>query len=225
MEEMTAPFEFKQSMMLLKSTGKKARTLAELRELIASVSADSVFHHTYQYFLKGHILEYTNDFSQWAGESIEESGLAEQLSNVDPYDYPDIEQLRKELVRIIDLYRERFPEPREALPRDEFFFNEAITLVFPAGLRAQNLAEFLMAVKHVDAGSLYYHFYDSRIRQGGEKNDFSQWFEQELGKSDLAGKIHSIDPFMHSLEGIRELISQAVEEEVRTDMESAGIKP
>lgn len=222
---MTAIFEFKQSMMLLKSTGKKARTLAELRELIATVSPDSIFHHTYQYFLKGHILEYTNDFSQWAGESIEESALAEQLSNVDPYDYPGIEELRKELLRIIDLYRERFPEPREALPRDEFFFNEAITLVFPAGLRAQNLAEFLMAVKHVEASSLYYHFYDSRVRQGRRINDFSQWLEREMGKSDLAGKIHSIDPFMHSLEGLRELIAQAVEEEVRKDMESAGIRP
>jgi hypothetical protein len=222
---MTAAFEFKQSMMLLKSTGKKARTLRELRELIATVSDGSIFHHTYQYFLKGHILEYTNDFSQWAGESIEERSLAEQLSNVDPYDYHDIDQLRIELLRIIDIYRERFPEPREALPRDEFFFNEAVTLVFPAGLRARNLAEFLMAVKHVDASSLYYHFYDSRIRQGGEKNDFSQWFAQELGKNGLAAKIHSIDPFMHSLEGIRELIAQAVEDEVRTDMESAGIQP
>jgi hypothetical protein len=222
---MTAPFLFKQSMILLKSTGKKARTLAELRELIATVSDGSIFHHTYQYFLKGHILEYTNDFSHWAGESIEERVLAERLSNMDPYDYPTIEQLRKELLRIIDAFRESFPEPRQALPRDEFFFNEAVTLVFPAGVRAQNLAEFLMAIKHVDASSLYYHFYDSRIRQEGRKNDFSQWFDREFGKNDLAGKIHSIDPFMHSLEGIRELIAQAVEEEVRKDMESAGIQP
>lgn len=221
---MTAFFEFKQSMMLLKSTGKKASSLAELRELIASVSAASIFHHTYQYFLKGHILEYTNDFSQWAGESIEESALAEQLSNVDPYDYPDIEQLRKELLRIIDTYRERFPEPREALPRDEFFFNEAVTMVFPAGLAVQNLAEFLIAIKHVDAGSLFYHFYDARLRQSGRTNDFSRWFEQELGKTGLAGKIQAIDPFMHSLEGIRELIVQAVEDEVKKDMESAGIR-
>ncbi|OGW38349.1 MAG: hypothetical protein A2010_17405 [Nitrospirae bacterium GWD2_57_9] len=222
---MTAPFEFKQSVILLKSTGKKARTLAELRDLIATISEGSIFHHTYQYFLKGHILEYTNDFSHWAGESIEESVLAERLSNLDPYDYADIAQLRKELLRIIDAFRATFPEPREALPRDEFFFNEAVTLVFPAGIRARNLAEFLMAVKHVDASSLYYHFYDSRIRQGGEKNDFSQWFEQELGKIGLAGKIHSVDPFMHSLEGIRDRIAQAVEEEVTQDMESAGIMP
>lgn len=222
---MTAPFEFKQSVILLKSTGKKAGNLGELREVIATISDGSIFHHTYQYFLKGGILEYTNDFSQWAGESIEERVLAERLSNMDPYDYPHIELLRKELLRIIDAFRENFPEPREVLPGNEFFFNEAVTLVFPAGIRAQNLAEFLMAIKHVDAGSLYYHFYDSRIRQEGRKNDFSQWFEQELGKTDLAGKIHSVDLFMHSLERIRELISQAVEEEVRKDMESAGIKP
>jgi hypothetical protein len=222
---MNGPFEFKQTIMLLKATGKKAASLTELRDIISSVSPDSIVHHTYHYFLKGHILEYTNDFSHWAGESIEERALSEQLSNVDPYDYRDVEHLRKELLRVIDDYREQFPEPRQALPRDEFFFNEAVTLVFPAGLRAQNLAEFLMAVKHVDASSLYYHFYDSRKRQEGGKDDFSQWFEQELGKVGLARKIHSIDPFMHRLEGIRELIAQAVEDEVRMDMQSAGIKP
>lgn len=217
---MTDAFTFKQSVILLKSAGLKAGTLGELRDVIASVSADSIFHHTYQYFLKGHVLEYTNDFSQWVGESLEERALSEQLSNMDPYEYADMELLRQELLRIIDVYRERFPEPRPALPRDEFFFNEAVTLVFPAGLVARNLAEFLMAVRQVDASSLYYHFYEARIRQERKRDDFSQWFEQTLGKKTLAGKIREIDPFMHSLEGIRQHIAQAVDEEVKKDMES-----
>ena len=40
----------------LKATGRKAKTLRELRDLITSVSAESILHHTYQYFLKGHVL-------------------------------------------------------------------------------------------------------------------------------------------------------------------------
>ncbi len=47
-----------------KTTGKKAKNLRELRNTLETVSKRSVFHHTYQYFLKGHILEYTNDFVQ-----------------------------------------------------------------------------------------------------------------------------------------------------------------
>lgn len=221
---MSAAFEFKQSVILLQSTGESAGSIARLREVIAAVPGDSIFHHMYQYFLKGgHILEYTNDFAQWAGESIEERALAEHLSNIDPYDYPDVEPLRAELLRTIDAYRTSFPEPREALPRDEFFFNHAVTLVFPAGIRAKNLAEFLMAIKYVDASSLYYHFYDARIRSKERTDDFSKWFEGELGKRDLAEKVRAIDPFMHNLEGIRQHLIEKIEEELKQDMESAGV--
>ena len=82
MEKIMESFEFKQCVSLLKSTGRKAKNLRELRDAIAVVSNESVFHHTYQYFLKGHILEYTNDFAHWAGESLEERALAERLSNI-----------------------------------------------------------------------------------------------------------------------------------------------
>jgi hypothetical protein len=222
---MSETFVFMQCITLLKATGKKAKTLRDLGDLIASVSAESIFHHNYQYFLKGHILEYTNDFSHWVGESLEESVLAEQLSNIDPYDFADIEQLREALLRAVDDYLASFPEPRDALPRDEFYFNETVTLLFPAGIQAGNLAEFLMAVRYVDASSLYYHFYDARLRLGERANDFSKWFERALGKKDLAQKILAIDPFMHNLEGIRERIADAVEETVKADMESAGVKP
>jgi hypothetical protein len=110
------------------------------------------------------------------------------------------------------------------MPGDEFFFNETVTLVFPAGVRARNLAEFLMAIKYVDASSLYYHFHDARQRLGGA-DDFSAWFEGALGKSGLAARVRAIDPFMHSLEGLRERIAGIVEDEVRKDMESAGVAP
>jgi hypothetical protein len=199
------------------------KNLREFRDVLAVVSEGSIFHHTYQYLLKGHILEYTNDFSQWAGAGLEESALSEQLSNIDPYIFGSSEALRNELLRVVDGYLEVFPEPRDAMPGDEFFFNETITLVFQAGVWARNLAEFLMAIKYIDASSLYYHFFDARRRFEGKSNDFSQWFEKEMGKKDLAEKLRFIDPFMHSLEGIRERITAALEEAVRQDMESAGV--
>ncbi|MEK6591346.1 MAG: DUF5752 family protein [Nitrospinota bacterium] len=218
---MTTPFEFKQYTSILKSTGKRAKNLRELREGIAMVSKESIFHHTYQYFLKTHFIEYTNDFAQWAGESIEERALSERLSNIDPYAFKDIDGLRKELLNAIDDYLENFPEPRDAVPGDEFYFNEAITLIFPAGVRAKNLAEFLIAIKYIDASSIYEHFYEARKRLGGI-NDFSKWFEDELGKKELSEKIRLIDPFMHGIEKIREHILELLESEVKNDME--GIK-
>jgi len=219
MEVMIEPFEFKQCISILKSTGKKAKNLRELSDVIAVISDECIFHHTYQYFLKGHILEYTNDFAHWAGESLEERALSEHLSNIDPYDFKEMNDLRNKLLNVVDDYLRKFPEPRDAMPGDEFHFNETVTLIFPVGIRAKNLAEFLTAIKYVEAGSLYYHFYEARIRLGGGTDDFSRWIEDAFGKKELAEKIRKIDPFMHNMEGIRKHLVEAVEEEVRKDME------
>lgn len=220
MEEIIKPFEFRQCVSILKSTGEKAKDLRELKDLIASVSDESIFHHTYQYFLKGHILEYTNDFAQWAGESLEERELSEHLSNIDPYNFKDISDLRNEILNVIHNHLERFPEPRKTIPGDEFYFNETVTFIFPVGIRARNLAEFLTAIRYVNTGPIYYHFYEARMRLGKGIDDFSRWIEDVFGKKDLAERIRAIDPFMHNIEGIKEHIIEAVEEEVRKDMEA-----
>jgi hypothetical protein len=219
MQELIEPFEFRQCINIVKSTGKHARNIRELKDCLATVSEDCIFHHTYQFFLKVHMLDYTNDFAFWAGECLEERALSEQLSNIDPYDFKDVNDLRNELLKVIHAYLETFPEPREALLGKNFYFNETVTLIFPEGIRAKNLAEFLTAIKHVDADSIYYHFYEARIRLGGGVDDFSRWIEDVFGKTQLAEKIRTIDPFMHSIEGIREHLIEAIEEEVRKDME------
>lgn len=217
--EVTEPFEFRQCVSIIRSTGRKAGNLRELREVIALISDECIFHHTYQYFLKEHVLEYTNDFAHWAGESLEERALSEQLSNIDPYGFMNIDDLRTKLLDVIDDYLKGFPEPRKTMPGNEFFFNETMTVIFPVGIRARNLAEFLTAIKYIDAGSIYYHFYEARIRLRGGVDDFSRWIEDVFGKKELVEKIRSIDPFMHTVEGIREHLSQAVEDEVKKDME------
>jgi len=218
MEEKTT-FQFMQCISLLKATGRKAKSVRELRDRISDVSDESIFHHTYQYFLKGNLLEYTNDFAQWAGESIEDNALSERLSNIDLYAFRDINSLRQELRKVIDEHLDVFPEPKEAMPTDEFYFNETVTFVFPVGTRATNLAEFLTALRYIDTASVYYHFYEARMRLGGGIDDFSRWVEEVFGKKELAGRIRAIDPFMHDLEEIKKHIIEEVEEEVRKDME------
>ncbi len=219
MQNPVESFEFKDCIILLKSTGKKAKSLRKLRDLIAVISNDSIYHHIYQYYRKRDVLEYNNDFAQWAGESLEERSLSEYFSNIDPFSFDSLDDLRKALLNVIDTYLERFPEPRETMPGNEFTFNEAIVLVFPGGLRANNLAEFLLAIKYADLSSLYYHFYEARIRLGGAIDDFSKWIGETLERQELAAKIRNIDLLMHTLDGIREHLVVIVEEEVRKDME------
>ncbi len=116
-----------------------------------------------------------------------------------------------------------FPSTRQALPGDKFYFNDAVTLIFPVGVKAKNLAEFLVALKHIDAGCIYFHFYEARMRLGGGADDFSKWIEEVLGKKRLAEKMKTIDPFMHNIEGIREHIIEIVEEQVRAEMEGVEV--
>lgn len=214
------PFEFKQCVNLLKSTGRKARSLRELRGGLSEVADESIFHHTYQCLLKEkRTLEHTNDFAQWVGETLKVSLLAEQLSNIDPYIFKSIIALRAEIVRAVDEYLQLFPKTIAVLQGDEFCFNEAITLISPVGIQAQNLAEFLMAIKYVNLESIYFHFYEARIRPPKEVDDFSNWFETALGKKELACRIRHIDPFMHDLEAARQHIVGLAEEELKKDME------
>ncbi len=217
--EVTVPFQFKECIIIPRATGEKASSLKELREKIMLISDESLYHHTYQYFIRGHLHEYTNRFAEWAAESIEERALSEQFSNLDPYEFNTIEELREELVNITSKYLENNPEPRPVLPGDEFYFNETLTMVFDAGLRARNLAEFLIAVRYVEPGSIYFHFYEARNRSDEKTNDFSSWFALAFGKEELADKIKNIDPFMYDIEGIRKLIVELVEAELRKDME------
>jgi hypothetical protein len=220
MELVNSPFEFNQSVSITKSTGATAANLRELRDGIAKISPESINHHTYQYLQKrGLIREYTNDFAHWAGESLEERALSERLSNIDPYTTKNVEELRKVILEVIDDYLEKFPEPRQAMQKDEFHFNQTITLVFAAGTRARNLAEFLIAIKYVDSDCIYYHFFEARTRHDEPVDDFTYWLAGALGKNDLAAKVRAIDLFMHGIEGIREHIAGAVEEELKRDME------
>ena len=219
MEHVT-PFQFMECATILRATGKRARNIREFRRIIDTVSEGSLFHHTCQYFLKGHVLEYTNDFAQWVGESLEERALSEYLSNVDPFAVKGMAGVREELTARIDRYLEEFPEPRPAMAGDEFYFNESVSLIFPSGVQAWNLAEFLIAMKYVDRSSIYYHFYEARVRH--ESDDFSTWIDEVLEDGRLAKTIRAIDPFMYSIESIRTQIGEAVQKGVERDMEVIG---
>ena len=211
-------FVFRDAVRILKTTGRRAEDLRQFRDLIATASEECVFHHTCQYFSKGHILEYTNDFAQWAGESLGESALAELLSNIDPYSFATVEDIRGEFLKAIDYYMENFPQPRKVIPGDEFHFIETISFIFPVGMRAKNLAEFLMALKYIDEESIYYHFYEARMRLGLAVDDFSKWVDEVIGLNELARKMQAIDPFMHNMEGIREHLIEIIEEGLKLQM-------
>ncbi len=212
MAEINGSFEFKRCYTVLISTGRSASSIRELLDILKEVSPGSVFHHTYQYFMKAHHLSYTNDFAQWAGESLEERALSELLSSIDPFEYGDVEQLREKLIETIEGFLEEFPTPRRVFPGNEFYFNETLSFVYPVGIKVTNLNEFLHALKTVDGQCIYYHFYEARTRLEHSMDDFSMWIEHGLGEKALADEVRAIDLFMHTTEGIRERLIELIQE-------------
>ena len=210
---MVEPFRFYECTALVRMTGRRASDIVEFLEIIRNVSPESIFHHMHQYFLKPHVRppEYPNDFAVWVAYALEGKSLAEGLANLNPFEFSSIEDIRQEIIRIIMDYLKNYPPPRPVLPGGEFFFNEGITLVIPTDFQAENLEEFLRALKEVDGSSIYFHFYEAKLRLGKEQDDFSRFFEECLSCGELARRIKSLDPYMYSTEVLRSKIIGLVE--------------
>lgn len=209
---MAEPFRFYDCIVMVKLTGRKASNIIEFLEILKRVKQESVFHHIHQYFLKPFLRSgyYTNDFAAWVAEWLEEKGLAERLANINPFAYRSIDDLRWEIVNIIEDYLKEYPPPRPVLPGGEFFFNEGSTIVIPSDLEANNLEEFAQCLSVLDRSSLYFHFFEARLRLGKEKDDFTEWLSTSLEKHDIAEEVRELDPYMFGLEELREKIKEIV---------------
>lgn len=94
---------------LQESIARQAEDEKELAELIEEVPLDSIHFHTHSYFLRHRFIEraYSNDFAQWVTTQVGDRLLGERLAVIDPFDYPNLEDLREELLSI--LRRSSFP--------------------------------------------------------------------------------------------------------------------
>ncbi|MBI1912401.1 MAG: hypothetical protein HYS21_10415 [Deltaproteobacteria bacterium] len=211
---MAESFKFFECYALIRMTGRKASDILEFMEILKQVSAESIFHHVHQYFLKPHISppDFSNDFAVWAAENLGEQNLAEALANLNPFEFSNVEDIRAELIRIITEHLKSYPPPRPVLPGKEFFFNESITIVVPTGLEATQLHDFAMILKEIDYSSIYFHFYEARLRLGKERDDFSHFLDECLDCPTLAARIKSFDPYMYTTEDLRAKIIKLLEE-------------
>ena len=215
---MAEQFIFYECTALVRMTGRSASDLVEFVEIIKRVSAESIFHHMHQYFMKPHVRppEYPNDFAEWAADALEDKTLAERLANLNPFEFSSIEGVRGEIVRVVEDHMRKSRLPRPVVMGKEFFFNDAVTLVIPTGFEASTLEEFVTAFDKVDSSSIYFHFYEARLRLGKEEDDFSRYFADstDLNCPDLPKRIKTLDPYMYSTEVLRSKIKAMVELDV-----------
>jgi len=209
-------FEFTGCFEVKELLGFKADDELKLMELIEEVPADSIYYHMHSYFLRHfYIVEpFPNDFANWAAVQVRDKVLGEKLSSVTPWQTSDLEVIRGQLVEIIDDHLSRIKAVPSVAYGTPFHFMMSRIIEVPTGVVATNLEEFLEAIKTVDASAIYNHIFEARLREKKGKSDFALWFEDVLGRKELADKIERMDSYMFSLEGLRDKIADLCREEL-----------
>ncbi len=213
-------FRFYKCFHLVQATGQKAKNLKELLKAVAEAEPEVIFYHLYQAFSKYTISvpEFPSDFAAWASQQLQDRALAEKLANIDLYSFADLELLRSELVRIMETHLMETPGERAVIPGEEFYFNQAISLISLTDYQVSDLEEFAQVLRQIDTNLIYYHFFEARLRLGMCCDDFSHWMDTSLARQALAQRIKGIDPYQLSLEEIRSRILSGVEEEIGTKL-------
>jgi uncharacterized protein DUF5752 len=204
------PFYFYTERRLVILTGLRARNLLELLMTMKEIPGSSIFYHTHHLFLSHHFEKPVvyNEFAIWTSRAIQEEALAERMSAVDLRLFTSIRELRNVLVSLIQEHLETTGgRARDCLPGDEFHFCRSKSFILPTGVVASDVPDFFAKMSGITNVSLYFHFLEARLRLGRQTNDFSQWLES-CGEQDLAQAINSLDPYILTLDELKEEILQ-----------------
>lgn len=207
------PFVFIGCVELKQALDQRATDERELLERLEEVPAGSVFFHTHGYFLRHRpqTTAYGNDFAAWVALQVRDPELAERLAVVNPFDYPNLEDLREELASVISDHLEHL----SSVPRVEFgqpfYFQQSHIVAVPLGDGVWTLEEFRNGLAEADASAIYFHMVEARARLGRRAGDFAEWIRTSLDMPDLAERIGRVDTYMTSLERVRARVLSLVE--------------
>ena len=212
------PFKFHTRLHLTELTGLRAINLSQLAELIREVPGSSIYHHTHRFLQQHQYLspEPPNDFAYWVTEILGEDELGERLSSIDTINYSTIRLLRDRIIETIEEYLENNPLAKMKFAREgeEFYFIKSVSFILPTDYTANDLREFTDILKKVTIDSIYFHIFESRLRLEKNDNDFSNWIGNSVGNMSLAEKISKLDPYTHTLEGLRGNLVYMIEREL-----------
>jgi hypothetical protein len=192
--------------------GRKAKNATELLAGLREVPAMSVYYHTHRFLQQHHYLspEPPNDFAYWVTNVLNDDALGERLASIDIVQFTGIEEIRERFLTILEEYLPGAERKIDSPPGEEFHFISCQTFAFPTPYTAETLGEFRAMLEKVSINTLYYHMFDARMRPELGKNDFSIWI-RDIGYPDLAERIHNLDPYSRTLEGLRKSVIRLIE--------------
>lgn len=72
----------------------------------------------------------------------------------------------------------------------------------PTGIVAHDVPDFFAKLPRVTNVSLYFHFFEARLRLERPTNDFSQWLA-DYGEKAVAQAIDKLDPYIMTLDELK----------------------
>lgn len=200
-------FAVKDCALISIATGRKATGLTELLDNLQRVNTDSIYHHFWGGLLapRFELREFNNDFAGWVRHSLQEAVLAERLAVIDPGGFATLEELRHELVDIIEERLDESEGCRWLRSRRQFEFLRSRLVVFDTVVKINLPEELPGVVEKMTPSSIFYHFIDARRRLDICCDDFSYWlngFGDEY--RELQRELASFDPFFSSLSQSRD---------------------
>lgn len=174
-------FVVKDCTLLSRMSGiKEAANLREFRERISVCGENVLYHHFSETLLRPSFdyPDYHNDFSVWAKLHLDDRILAERLGILDPYTIGSLEDLREKMLDILDERLSELPMNPAVAKGNEFFFMEAMTVVFQTGDIIEEPSQLPLKIANMTNGSIYYHFIEARRRTPDRRDDFSSWLSR-----------------------------------------------
>lgn len=210
-------FDFIECLEIKELLGRKADNELHLMEMIEEAPADSIYYHTHSYFLRHFYLsgQYPNDFANWTVLQVRDRVLGEKLGSITPAPGKGIEEIRSEIIDIMDAHLSSLRTVPAVIQGEPFYFMKSRIIKVPTGKKAGSLDEFIKVLSSIHASAIYFHMFEARIRIKKGKSDFSIWLEEVLGLGGLADKIEKIDCYMYSLEQIRRKIVELCQKELK----------
>jgi hypothetical protein len=207
------PLYLKDCALIALATGKRAQNLRELREHLRLIPTNSIYYHFWGGLLRPRFddPEYHNDFAIWAAHSIHNKSLAERLAVIDPVAFRSLEELRIELLDVIEESLDETEFPIWARRDDQFEFIQHQIVVFDTEKSIEKPDELADMLSQLPIGSIFFHFIDARRRNDNSLDDFQNWLTQFGNECrEMCEAISAIDPYFNNLKKLKEALIQTV---------------
>jgi hypothetical protein len=175
--------------------------------LLQTIDVATIYYHFWGGLLRPRFddPEYHNDFAIWVAHELHDKMLAERLALIDPSTFVDLEELRTEVIEVIESRLDEIDYPLWSQQDRQFEFIRSQIVIFDTRRTVSDVASFANEMALLSVGSIFYHFIDARRRNADGIDDFRHYLKSFAPTYDnLAEAIGEIDPYYSGLTQLRE---------------------